>query len=60
MAGGPVRQPYTGVDFILQSGIYEGYSLLVDGDKWTEIVYREEKNILYWVYYSRAAKAGQK
>jgi hypothetical protein len=26
MAGGPVRQPYAGVDFIPQSGIYEfGY-----------------------------------
>jgi hypothetical protein len=23
MAGGPVRQPYAGVDFIPQSGIYE-------------------------------------
>jgi hypothetical protein len=23
MAGGPIRQPYAGVDFIRQSGIYE-------------------------------------
>ncbi len=23
MAGGPVRQPYVGVDFVPQSGIYE-------------------------------------
>jgi hypothetical protein len=28
MAGGPVRQPYAGVDFMFQSGIYEfGYSM---------------------------------
>ncbi len=60
MAGGPVREPFAGVDLILQSGIYEGYSLLVERDNWTEIVYREEKDIFCWADCSGAAKARQK
>ncbi len=60
MAGGPVRQPYAGVTFSPQSGIYEfGYSFLEiglarrlyhvffeweEGAQYSEIVYL----LLYW------------
>ncbi len=38
MAGGPIRQPYAGVDFIPQLGIYEfGYSIaLMDNNTLTD------------------------
>ncbi len=39
MAGGPVQEPYAGVDFIPQSGTYEfGYCSLFVFGHWPDII----------------------